>query len=164
MAGVSAGKRGDQTTRWSELVYTIGDLALDVAHGLAGQDGQIDTDATTDNAANEIIAPGGKPRNVPRMRLGGIDAGTQPVDKPSCERSRSIQPRILEVGVLCIRPEGGGEGLREHPKHAQAAHQVAVFEDAASISNKAVRVQASSDATADQSAMYSTHDGVWHRT
>ena len=43
--------------------------------------------------------------------------------------------------MLRVRPEGGGERLRQHPEHAHAAHQVAVLKGARVIRGKVVDVR-----------------------
>ena len=83
------------------------------------------------------------------VHMGGCDAPTQLLHEPSCKRRRRVQPRVLEVDVLRVRSEGAGKCLRQHPKNAHPAHQVAMLKRAGVICNEVVDVQAASDATPD---------------
>jgi hypothetical protein len=78
-------------------------------------------------------------------------------DRTCC---RCGQLRILEVGVLRVRPKGDGKCLREHPKHTNTPNQIAVLEVACALRDKVVRMQTTSDATPYHFSMYSTHHRV----
>ena len=108
---------------------------------------------------DEIFGVGHEPCYFSRVQPGGHGAHAHLMQEAGCMRSCGVQLRVLEVDVLRVRPEGDNEGLREHPEHVHASHQVAVLERAGAIRQEVIGMQAACNASANQLAMNSTHDG-----
>ena len=142
---------------------TVGRLALGMANSLTGQGGKINCRTGAADGLREILTVRRAHCHLSCVRLGGKDAHAQLLHKPDRTCCRCAQPRILEVDVLRVRPQGDGKCLREHPEHTHPAHQVAVLKGARVIRGKVVDVQAASDTAANQGAMHRTHHGMRKR-
>ena len=88
---------------------TVRRLALGMTNSLAGQHSKIDCRPVAAYGLGQIftIRPGCY--YVSCLRLGGRDAHAQLMHKSGCMCANIVQPRILEVRMLRVPPEGGGE-------------------------------------------------------
>ena len=89
----------------------IGGLALCMANSLLRQDSKIDCSTIALHSLAEIPAVRLETCQLPRMRLGCRGARAKLMHKPSSSSCRRVQPRVLEVDVLRVRPEGDCECL-----------------------------------------------------
>jgi len=82
-----------------------------VAHGLAGQNTQVNRGTVSTRERNEGHALSRKLRNVSRVHLSCLDARLQLVDEAERVCGRRIETCVLQVDVLRVGPERHGKRL-----------------------------------------------------
>ena len=138
---------------------SIGELALDVAHGLTGQNIWVDSSTAAKKCGNKISLCR-QVRQLVHMLLRGHDSRVQCMYETKRVRRRRVQSRILQVNMVSVWAKCTREGLRQHPQHTHAPNQVAVLTNTGVVRGNVVRMQTTSDSTANQSAMHGAHDRV----
>ena len=124
---------------------SVGQLALSMAHRFAGQYRKVDGGTATANCSSKPTLR----RQLPRLRDSWLLRLPRHVVHKAATRHRRVETRVLQVDVLCIRPERTGKGLRQHA-NAHATNQVAVLKYARKIGDIAVGMRTTSNATANQ--------------